>query len=134
MRRVYVNVTGGGAASEMAATDFEVIENGVVVITDSGDSRGEPRTEEHNRFLDDFLRRGGSADGVVVKGTCAGHITDIASNPIQNTGGIYDASIKAPCWKSGSRRLPSVWPTMTAGWRAPTRSSTRATRRSRSSR
>ena len=62
----------------------------VVVITDSADSRGEPRTEEYNRFLDDFLRRGGSAHGVVVKGTRAGHITDIASNLIQNTGGIYD--------------------------------------------
>jgi hypothetical protein len=62
----------------------------VILTTDTGASRGDPRTDEYNRFVDDFLRRGGSAHGIVVKGTQASHINDIAINLIQNTGGIYD--------------------------------------------
>ncbi len=62
----------------------------VIMTTDNGESRGEPPIQEYNRFLDDFLRRGGSAHGVVVKGNNVGHITDVAENLIQNTGGQYD--------------------------------------------
>jgi hypothetical protein len=62
----------------------------VIVTTDNGESRGQARIEEYNRFLADFLLRGGSAHGVVVRGTQTSHISDIAENLIQNTGGIYD--------------------------------------------
>jgi hypothetical protein len=60
----------------------------VIVTTDNGESRSTPRIEEYNRFVDDFLQRGGSAHGIVVKGTSSGLISDIVQNLIQNTGGI----------------------------------------------
>lgn len=63
----------------------------VIMTTDNGNSLGAPRVEEYTRFRDDFVRRGGSAHGVVVKGARVGHITEFAENLIQNTGGLYDS-------------------------------------------
>jgi hypothetical protein len=63
----------------------------VIVTTDSGESRSTPRIEEYNRFMDDFLQRGGSAHGIVVKGTSSGLISDIVNNLVENTGGISAA-------------------------------------------
>jgi hypothetical protein len=62
----------------------------VIVTTDNGDARSAPRIEEYNRFMDDFLLRGGSAHGIVVRGAGIGPISDIAENLIQNTGGLYE--------------------------------------------
>ena len=62
----------------------------VIVTTDNGDARSAPRIEEYNRFMDDFLLRGGSAHGIVVRGTGIGPISDIAENLIQNTSGLYE--------------------------------------------
>ena len=62
----------------------------VIVTTDNGDSRGAQRIEDYNRFLDDFLLRGGSAHGIVVKGANSGPISDIVENLVQNTGGFHE--------------------------------------------
>jgi hypothetical protein len=62
----------------------------VIVTTDNGDSRVDPRINEYNAFLDSFLLRGGSAHGIVIKGASSAHIADIAENLIQNTGGIHN--------------------------------------------
>jgi hypothetical protein len=62
----------------------------VIVTTDNGDARTAPRIEEYNRFMDDFLLRGGSAHGIVVRGKGIGPISDITENLIQNTAGLYE--------------------------------------------
>jgi hypothetical protein len=62
----------------------------VILTTDNGDSRADPRINEYNAFMESFLQRGGSAHGIVIKGANSAHIADIAENLIQNTGGIHD--------------------------------------------
>lgn len=61
-----------------------------IAITDNGESRGGFRVDDYNRFMTDFLLRGGSAHGVVVKGRTTGPVTDFAQNLVQNTGGVFD--------------------------------------------
>jgi hypothetical protein len=62
----------------------------VVLITDSGDSRGGERVDEYNRFANDFRARGGRAHAIVVKGTNSGMATQIAENLANNTGGFFE--------------------------------------------
>ena len=62
----------------------------VILTTDNGDSRTDPRINEYNAFMESFLQRGGSAHGIVIKGANSAHIADIAENLIQNTGGIHN--------------------------------------------
>jgi hypothetical protein len=62
----------------------------VIVTTDNGEARGDVRIEDYNKFLDDFLVRGGSAHGVVIKGPQSGPVSSIAENLVQNTGGIHE--------------------------------------------
>jgi Mg-chelatase subunit ChlD len=61
----------------------------VVLITDSGESRGGERIDAYNRFANDFLARGGRAHAIVVKGTNSGMATQIAENLANNTGGFF---------------------------------------------
>jgi hypothetical protein len=63
----------------------------VIVTTDNGDSRVDPRINQYNAFMESFLQRGGSAHGIVIKGPNSSHIADIAENLIVNTGGIHNA-------------------------------------------
>lgn len=66
----------------------------VLLWTDNGDSRAEVRDEAYNRFMIDFLARGGSAHGIVIHpNPIAGMVTEIAMNLIRNTGGIYESMI-----------------------------------------
>jgi hypothetical protein len=61
----------------------------VIVTTDNGDSRREPDIARYNRFMNDFLGRGGTAHAVVIAGKQTGPVTDLAQNLVQNTGGMY---------------------------------------------
>lgn len=61
----------------------------VVVTTDNGDMRREPDLARYNRFMNDFLSRGGVAHAVVIAGKQTGPVTDIAQNLVQNTGGLF---------------------------------------------
>jgi archaellum component FlaG (FlaF/FlaG flagellin family) len=61
----------------------------VIVTTDNGDARREPDLARYNRFMHDFLGRGGIAHAVVLSGKQSGPITDLTQNLVQNTGGIY---------------------------------------------
>ena len=63
----------------------------VMITTDSAETRGEPRIDEYNRFMNDFLHRGGIAHAIVLRGNSTGVVTDIALNLTGNTGGIYQA-------------------------------------------
>lgn len=61
----------------------------VIVTTDNGDTRREPDLARYNRFMHDFLNRGGIAHAVVIAGKQTGPVTDLAQNLVQNTGGLY---------------------------------------------
>jgi hypothetical protein len=65
----------------------------VILTTDNGASRGEPRVDDYNKFMRDFLQRGGLAYGIVVHtGTGGMGVTsDIIQNLTSNTSGTYDS-------------------------------------------
>lgn len=62
----------------------------VLVTNDTGASRGEAPIDRYNRFMNDYLLRGGSAHAVVIGGTQTGIISDIVSNLVTNAGGILE--------------------------------------------
>lgn len=63
----------------------------VILTSDNAETRNEPRIDEYNKFMNDFLRRGGIAHAIVLKGNQTGIVTDITLNLTGNTGGIYQA-------------------------------------------
>ena len=67
----------------------------VILMTDHGESRGEPRVNEYNRFVNEFQQRGGRAHGIVIRGVNSGITTEIVSNLTENTGGYYETLIIA---------------------------------------
>jgi hypothetical protein len=60
----------------------------VVVTTDNGDGTREPNVDDYNRFMNDFLARGGTAHAVIVQGRRTGSTTDMIANLVDNVGGI----------------------------------------------
>jgi hypothetical protein len=62
----------------------------VVLTTDTGEARGEPRVDDYNEFVRDFAARGGVAHAVVVGGKGRGVISDIAMNIADNTDGTHE--------------------------------------------
>jgi len=60
----------------------------VFVTTDSGEGTREPNADEYNKFMNDFLVRGGAAHAVIVAGRKVGWVTDIVANLVDNTGGL----------------------------------------------
>jgi hypothetical protein len=67
----------------------------VILTTDQGQTLGNQRIEEYNRFVRDFQMRGGRAHGIVIHGTNTGVTTDILNNLTDNTGGFFDSMIVA---------------------------------------
>jgi hypothetical protein len=59
----------------------------VILTTDNGDTRREPRVDAYNRFMTDFVARGGSAHSVVLEGKQVGPISELTQNLIDNVGG-----------------------------------------------
>ena len=62
----------------------------VMLTTDDGFSRGEPRIDDYNKFMNDFLQRRGRAYGIVLRGQGIGPVSEIVNNLTTNTGGTYD--------------------------------------------
>ena len=60
----------------------------VIVTTDNGETTREPNVDRYNRFMNDFLARGGTAHAVILQGKRTGPVTDIVANLVENTGGI----------------------------------------------
>lgn len=60
----------------------------VIVTTDNGEANREINTDEYNRFMNDFLARGGTAHAVILQGKRNGLVTDIVTNLVDNTGGM----------------------------------------------
>lgn len=72
----------------------------VFVTTDNGDGTREPNVDHYNKFMNDFLSRGGAAHAVVLAGKRTGSITDMIANLVDNVGGmrhtlIADSSLPA---------------------------------------
>ena len=61
----------------------------VIVTTDNGEGRREPNIDDYNKFMNDFLARGGNAHAVIMEGTRFGPVTDLTHNLVQNTDGMY---------------------------------------------
>lgn len=62
----------------------------VIVTTDMGESRVDPRIDEFNAFVKDYGVRGGSAHAVVLKGPRAALVSDLVLNFTQNTAGMFE--------------------------------------------
>ena len=62
----------------------------VLVTTDSGSTRGEPPIDRYNKFMSDFILRGGSAHAVLIQGSQTGVISDIIGNLVANTNGVLE--------------------------------------------
>jgi hypothetical protein len=60
----------------------------VIVTTDNGEGRREPNVDDYNKFMNDFLARGGTAHAVIVQGKQTGAVSDIVANLVDNVGGI----------------------------------------------
>jgi hypothetical protein len=60
----------------------------VIVTTDNGDGRREPDVVAYNKFMNDFLARGGAAHAVVLSGVQTGSVTDLVTNLVDNMGGL----------------------------------------------
>ena len=65
----------------------------VILTTDNGAGRGEPRVDDYNKFMGDFLRRNGQAHAIVIHtgGGGMSSTSDIINNLTGNTRGIYDS-------------------------------------------
>jgi hypothetical protein len=61
----------------------------VILTTDMADSQREPDVARYNKFMNDFLGRGGNAHAVLMAGKRIGPITDLTLNLVQNVGGMY---------------------------------------------
>jgi hypothetical protein len=60
----------------------------VIVTTDNGENRKEPDVVAYNKFMNDFLARGGAAHAVILAGTQSGPVTDLVTNLVDNVGGF----------------------------------------------
>jgi hypothetical protein len=65
----------------------------VFVTTDNGDGTREPNVDHYNKFMNDFLSRGGAAHAVILAGKRTGSITDMVANLVDNVGGIRQTLI-----------------------------------------
>lgn len=63
----------------------------VIVTTDNGDQRREFPLDDYNKFMNDFVVRGGAAHAVIVRGQQVGPVTDLIQNLVENVAGMYVA-------------------------------------------
>ncbi len=70
----------------VAGTRWPVV---VILTTDIGEVRREPDIPRYNRFMNDYLARGGSAHAIIMQGKHFGPVTDLTQNFVQNMGGMY---------------------------------------------
>ena len=62
----------------------------VMLLTDAGESRGQVPVDQFNRFVDDFVARGGNAHAIILKGNSSGIISDFAQNLAENVAGTFE--------------------------------------------
>ncbi len=62
----------------------------VMLMSDNGAFRGEPRLDQYNRFMNQFVDRGGRAHAIVVTTNTNGVTGQLLRNLTSNTNGFYD--------------------------------------------
>ena len=62
----------------------------VLVTTDLGSARSNPPFDRYNRFVGDYVARGGSAHAVIIQGSRPGMLSTIVENMVHNTGGSLE--------------------------------------------
>ena len=67
----------------------------VILTTDNGEARADVRLDDYNKFVTDYMARGGTAHAVIIAGKQLGLVTDLVLNLVENTGGIH-GSINTP--------------------------------------
>ena len=60
----------------------------VIVTTDNGEARREPDVVSYNKFMNDFVARGGAAHAVIIVGQRTGPVTDLVANLVDNVQGF----------------------------------------------
>ena len=65
----------------------------VILTTDMADAQREPDVARYNRFMNDFLGRGGNAHAVIMAGKRFGPVTDLTLNLVENTAGLYSSLV-----------------------------------------
>lgn len=60
----------------------------VILTTDNGDNTKEPDVATYNRFMQEFVARGGAAHAVIHVGKRTGPVSDLLSNLVDNVGGF----------------------------------------------
>jgi Mg-chelatase subunit ChlD len=63
----------------------------VIVTTDNGETRREMPLDQYNKFMNDFVARGGAAHAVIVRGQQVGPVTDLTLNLVENVGGLVNS-------------------------------------------
>jgi von Willebrand factor type A domain-containing protein len=101
MKAISIFASDGGANSfldTMLEADRRFLVNSgdrrpvfVILMTDGNESRGDARVDQYNDWVGRFLRRGGRAHGIVVRGVNSGMTTEILRNLTNNTGGFYES-------------------------------------------
>lgn len=61
----------------------------IVALSTDQQQRGEPRIDDYNSFMREFVRRGGRAHALVVRGTYMGLASEILENLTTNTDGLF---------------------------------------------
>lgn len=62
----------------------------VMVTTDNGATAWEPNNDRFNKFVREFVLRGGAAHAIVLYPKAGGVTTEFVSNVVENTGGFYE--------------------------------------------
>jgi hypothetical protein len=63
----------------------------ILVTTDNAATTWEPNHDRFNRFVSDFLSRGGTAHAIVMHGRAGGITTEFVMNVVENSGGFYES-------------------------------------------
>lgn len=77
----------------------------VIVTTDNGDNSKEPDVVSYNKFMNDFVARGGAAHAVILVGKRTGPVTDLLSNLVDNVGGFRQSLNTEPSLPDRMREI-----------------------------
>lgn len=61
----------------------------VVALSTDQQQRGEQRIDQYNVFMRDFVRRGGRAHALIIRGTYMGMASELLENLTTNTDGLF---------------------------------------------
>jgi hypothetical protein len=63
----------------------------LVIVTTAAAASGEPDRDRFNRFVNDFLSRGGTAHAIILRGGTGGFTSEYVMHVVKNSGGFYES-------------------------------------------